>query len=283
MLNTWWFNIITYLLLSVMYSQFFKLATKNSKNDGALTILLQFLSGFVILLFIPFFSIQFPNNLKTYILLGISCIFYAIADRANTTSRRGLEVSTYSILNQMSTVFTFMWGIIFFKESLIIKKVFGAFLILIGNISILYKKRKFQWNKYVLIRLLGDLSLSIALLIDVGISDQFNLPIYICITMLIPALITIVAEKVKIKDIKTEFINCSKLAIFVLSASCGLISLTMIRAYQFASVTTIAPLCSLTTILNVLVAYIVFKEHDSIIKKIIASILIILGISLLNI
>ena len=124
MLNTWWFNIITYLLLSVMYSQFFKLATKNSKNDGALTILLQFLSGFVILLFIPFFSIQFPNNLKTYILLGISCIFYAIADRANTTSRRGLEVSTYSILNQMSTVFTFMWGIIFFKEYLIIKYSF---------------------------------------------------------------------------------------------------------------------------------------------------------------
>ena len=95
------------------------------------------------IVFIPFFKFQFPDNLRTYILLGISCIFYAIADRVNTTARRGLEVSVYSILGQLSTVFVIAWGIIFFKEAIVIKKIIGALLIIFGNIAVLYKKGKF--------------------------------------------------------------------------------------------------------------------------------------------
>ena len=73
-------------------------------------------------------------------LLGIACIFYAIADRINTTARRGLEVSIYSILGQLSTVFLILWGIIFFKETIVLKKIIGALLILMGNILVIYKK-----------------------------------------------------------------------------------------------------------------------------------------------
>lgn len=99
MINTWWFNIIAYLILYVIFTQFYKVATKNSKNDGALTILLQFLSGVIVLIFMPLFKFQFPITINTYIFLIIACIFYAIADRVNTTARRWLQVSTYSILS----------------------------------------------------------------------------------------------------------------------------------------------------------------------------------------
>ena len=149
MFSTWYVNLIIYLILYVLVTQMFKIATKSSKNDGALTILLQLLGGICVLIFIPFFKMKFPTNVSTYIFLGIATIFYAIADRVNTTARRGLEVSLYSILGQLSTVFIIIWGVLFFKEEIIIKKLLGALLILLGNIIVLYKKGRFEWNKYI--------------------------------------------------------------------------------------------------------------------------------------
>ena len=282
MLNTWYFNLVAYLVIYILFTQMYKIATKNSKNDGALTILLQLLGGLCVLIFVPFFKMQFPTHLSTYIFLGIAVIFYAIADRVNTTARRGLEVSLYSILGQLSTVFVIIWGILFFKEDIIIKKLFGAVLILFGNIMVLYKKGKFEWNKYILFSLLGNLAMSIGISVDVGISDQFNMPIYVALTLIVPALLILLIERVKIKDVIAEFKEGNKKAILTVGLSWGIMIIAMLRAYQYGTVTTIAPLCSITTILNVFVAYFVFKEKDSIIKKILAAIVVILGILLIK-
>ena len=283
MINTWWFNIIIYLILYVLFTQSYKLATKSSKHDGALTVLLQFLGGLTVLLFIPLFKIQFPTNIKTYILLLIACAFYAINDRINTTTRKGLEVSTHSMLSQLSTVFIITWGILFFKEPIVIKKIIGALLIIVGNIFVLYKKGKFEFNKYVLLSILCNIAFSIAISIDVGISDQFNLPLYVAITLLVPSILVFLFNKVKVSDVIEEYKTGNKKAIFVIVISWGIMIIEMIRSYQFGSVTTIAPIAAITTILNVFVAYFVQKEKDSMLKKVIAAIIVILGIILIKI
>lgn len=282
MINTWWFNIILYLVLYIVFTQFYKVATKDSKNDGALTILLQFLGGLFVLIFMPFFKMQFPTSISTYIFLGIAVIFYAIGDRVNTTARRWLEVSIYSILGQLSTVFVIAWGIIFFKEEIIIKKLLGALLILIGNIFILYKKRKFELNKYIIYSLFGNLAMSIGISVDVGISEQFNLPIYVALTLIVPSLLILIIERVKLKTIISEFKDGNKKAILAVGLSWGIMLIAMLRAYQFGTVTTIAPLCAITTILNVFVAYFVLKEKDSLFKKVLSAIIVIIGILLIK-
>ena len=283
MLNTWYFNLAVYLILYVLFTQFYKIATKNSKNDGALTILLQLLGGICVLIFMPFFKMQFPTNISTYIFLGIAIIFYAIADRVNTTARRGLEVSLYSILGQLSTVFVIAWGILFFKEEIIIKKLFGAFLILLGNVIVLYKKGKFEWNKYIIFSLLGNLAMSIGISVDVGISDQFNMPIYVALTLIVPALLILLVERIKIKDVVSEFKNGNKKAILFVGISWGIMIIEMLRTYQFGTVTTIAPLLAITTILNVFVAYFMLKEKDSLWKKVLSALIVLIGIILIKI
>lgn len=283
MINTWWFNIILYLFLYIVFTQSYKIATKKSKNDAALTVLLQFLGGVIVFLFAPLFKFHFPSNYMTWIFLGIACIFYAITDRVNTTARRGLDVSTYSILGQLSTVFLIIWGIIFFKEETIIKKIIGALLILIGNVIVLYKKGKFEFNKYIVYSLIGNLAMSIAVSVDVGISDEFNMPIYVALTLIVPSLIIFLADKVKFNDVTKEFKEGNKKAILLVGGSWGIMIVTMLRAYQFGSVTTIAPIASITTILNVFVAYFLLKEKDSLMKKILAAIIVILGIILIKI
>lgn len=283
MIDKWWIYLILYLILYVIYTQYYKIAANNTKNDGALTILLQLLSGLILLILIPIFKFKLPSNLLTYIFLIIACLFYAFSDRTNTTARRGLNVSTFSILNQLSTVFIIIFGVIFLKETLIIKKIIGAGLIIFGNIISIYKSKEKSWDKYCLYGLIGNLSLAIAVTIDVEISEEFNLPLYVSFTLIVPAILLILIERIKLKDIINEYKIGSKKAILIVCLIWGITEITILRAYQLGSVAVVAPLSSIKTLLNVFVAHFIFKESDSLAKKIIAAIIVILGVVIINI
>ena len=57
--NSWEFFVVLYLIASVLFSQEFKLANRNMKNAGSLTILLEIFTGLFSLLMIPFFETKF--------------------------------------------------------------------------------------------------------------------------------------------------------------------------------------------------------------------------------
>lgn len=278
----WILYVSLYIILAVAFTQFYKIVTKTSKSDGTLTVLLQFIAGISALLLCPFFKFSFPTDWKVYLFLGIACIFYAISDRMNTTVRSGLEASTFSIIKQLSTVFMILAGLLFFKEPFVLKKIIGAGLIIFSNILIFYKKGKQKLDKYVFLGILSNIAFSVALFLDVNISDNFNLAFYVALTLFIPALFITIAEKVKLSNIKKEFNNGNKKAIIITSLCWGTMIVVQLRAYQLGNVTTVAPLCALTVIGNVIVGYTLLKERDSLLKKIFSAILIIISIFLIK-
>ena len=156
-------------------------------------------------------------------------------------------------------------------------------MIIAGNVFVIYRKGKFKLNKYIILSILGNLAMSIGMSIDVGISDHFNMPIYVAITLIIPSLILLIAERTNPKNIIKEFKHGNKLAIMMVGLTWGTGMLLRLRAYQYGDITTIAPLCAIKTILNVFAAYFFLKERDSLPKKIIAAIIVILGIIIIKI
>ena len=206
-LNHWFIYVGLYLILATVFTQFYKIATKTLKKAGALTVLLQLTAGMMALLLCPFFEFKLPTNISVYIMLAISIIFYAITDRTNTTVRSGIEASTFSMLKQLSTTFMIFAGLLFFKEEFILTKFIGAMLIIYSNIILFYKKGKFEFNRYVLLGILANISFTIALFLDVNISDNFNLAFYVALTLIVPALLITIFEKIKPSEIKNEFIN----------------------------------------------------------------------------
>lgn len=278
----WLLYVGLYIVFSVIFSQFYKISTKKAKNHGELTVLIQGIAGLSILILIPLFDIKWPTNYLTYLFLLISCIFYAVNDRLNTTARSGLDVSTFSILGQLSTVFLILFGLLIFKEPFVLTKMIGALLITFGNVLIFYKKGKFNFNKYVLLGIIANIAFSIAMFIDVNLSSSFNLPIYISLELLIPALLIILFEKIKLKNIKEEFKIGNKLAIMLTGLSWGILIIFLLLAYQNGKVTVITPICALTVITNVIVSYIFLNERDNLLKKIIAAILIIISVILIK-
>lgn len=281
-LNNGLLYVLLYLVFATVFTQFYKITTKTLTKAGALTVLLEFMAGIIILMLCPFFEMKFPTDIRVYISLGLAIVFYAITDRLNTTVRKEIEASTFSILKQISTVFMIVAGIIFFKEQFLWNKIMGAILIIFSNILIFYKKGKFKFDKYVLLGVLSNLSFSIAMFLDVSISDNFNLPIYVAITLIVPAILIFIFDRIKFSEIKTELKNGNKKAMIITSITWGLSIFSQLRAYQLGNVTTIAPLCALTVILNVLVGYLFLKEKDSLLKKIFAAILVIISVILIK-
>ena len=283
LLNNWLLYVILYLFFATVFTQSYKVATKSLKKAGALTVILQTTAGLTALLLCPFFEFKFPTDIKIYILLGISIIFYAITDRINTTVRSGIEASTFSVLKQLSTTFMIIAGLVFLKEEFVITKFIGAMLIIFSNVLIFYNKGEMKFNKYVLLGIIANISFTIALFLDVNISENFNLPIYVAMTIIIPAVLISIFERISPKDIKEEFVNGNKKAMLLTGTTWGISIVTSLRAYQLGNVTIIAPLCALTVMLNVIVGYLFLRERDHLVRKIISAILIIISIILIKI
>lgn len=282
-LNNWLLYVALYLVLDTTFTQFYKVATKTMHRTGALTVLLQVTAGLIVLLLCPFFEFKFSTDIRVYIMLGIAIIFYTISDRVNTIVRSGIEASTFSMLKQLSTTFMIFAGLIFFKEQLVLTKFIGAMLIIFSNILIFYEKGKFKFNKYILLGIISNISYTIALFLDVNISDNFNLPIYVASTLMIPALLIMIFERIKLSEVKDELVKGDKKAIIITALCWGTMIVSQLRAYQLGSVTIVAPLCALTVILNVMVGYLFLKEKKNLLRKIISAILIIISIILIKI
>ena len=283
MLNNWVTWVVIYLVFATIFSQSFKKSNRNMSDAGSLTILLELFTAFFSLFFIPFFKLTISHNPHTYLILIVVIIIYAFTDRLNIEARYGLSTSTFSMLKQLSSVFLVILSFVILKEKVVITKVVGASLILIANVGLAVDKDgKFKINKYFLMSLASNILFAFGMLINVNISGEFNLGIYTIITVLFPSILITLFGKHSIKELKEEF-NLYDKKRFLLSAfSWCVMLISSVRAYQLGSVSVVAPLLTLTAIINTIYEFIFNKDKSEFIKKLIIGIIIIIGVLLIK-
>lgn len=283
MLNNWVTWVVIYLVFATIFSQSFKKSNRNMSDAGSLTILLELLTAFFSLFFIPFFKLTISHNPHTYLILIVVIVIYAFTDRLNIEARYGLSTSTFSMLKQLSSVFLVILSFVILKEKVVITKVVGASLILIANVGLAVDKDgKFKINKYFLMSLVSNILFAFGMLINVNISGEFNLGIYTIITVLFPSILITLFGKHSIKELKEEF-NLYDKKRFLLSAfSWCVMLISSVRAYQLGSVSVVAPLLTLTAIINTIYEFIFNKDKSEFIKKLIIGIIIIIGVLLIK-
>lgn len=282
-LKSWEFWTAIYLISAILFAQGFKKANRNMKNASLLTILLELFTALFSCFLIPLFQIKFPTDITVYITLLIVAIIYAVTDRLNIEARYGLDPSIFSMLKQLSTVFIIILGIIFLKEPFVLKKIIGAVIIIFANILLTFNKGKFKINKYFIMSFISNFLFAIAMLINVGISDNFNIAIYTILTVSIPALLIMLIGRYKISDLRKEF-NLYNKKLFIFSACMwSLMLISSVKAYELGNIVLVASLFSLTSILNAFIEFIFNKNRGELLKKVIVSILIIIGVILVRI
>ena len=282
-LNSWKFWVMLYLVSAVVFAQAFKKANRNMKSAGALTILLEVFTAFFALFFIPFFDFTWPTDTSVYLTLLAVVSIYAITDRLNIEARYGLDPSVFSMLKQLSTVFLIILGFIFLKEQIVLKKIIGSVIIIFANVLLVFNKGKIKFNKYFIMSFVSNFLFAVVMLINVNISNYFNLAFYTILTVFTPSILIFIFGKHSLKELKYEF-NYYDKKYFLLASFCWcLMLIASVRSYQLGNVTLIAPLLTLTSILNTMYEYFVCKNKSKFIQKVIASILIIIGVIIIKI
>lgn len=275
--------VIIYLIFSLLFAQCFKETNRNMKNASALTILLEIFTALFALLLSPLFTFKFSLNPKILLTLGTVTIIYAATDRLNIEARYGLAPSTFSMLKQLSTVFLVIFGFVFLKEKIVLTKITGITLILLANIFLsTNNKGKLELNKYFIMCLISNFLFAIAMFINVNISDNFNIGLYTVMTVLIPALIIKIVSKLSIKDLKQEFKLYDKKKFMIVSFSWAMMLISSVKAYEYGNISIVAPLLTLSMITNSIYEYFIDKDKKSLKRKLIISLLIVLGIILIK-
>ncbi len=278
--NTWQFSVVAYLVFLTLFYQFYRLAVREVVKDGAATVIIQLIGALSILAFTPLFPLVFPKSIWVYITFLLACIFYAITDRLNTTVRKHIDVSTFAIISELSTVFIVIIGFTVLEEDFTVLKALGALIVLAANFALLYQKGQIKLTRYTNLAIFAQLAFSVALSIDISISDHFNLPFYIFLSLLIPAFIISAAEKLNIKTLRHEWFQVNKLYFVITGTSWGLLIFFMLRMYALGPVTTLAPIAATSVLINVLVAALFLGERNHIKKKIMLAFVVIIGVIL---
>ncbi len=279
----WYVYLLVFIIARLLYVQSLNKVAPKFKNPSKGTILLQIFAGIIALFFIPFFKIQFSTNITDYVLILIACILYAVTDYLTTLVYQHLDGATNDIIAQITTVFLIIYGLVFFQESITLVHLLGAFLILLANVLLSLAKKKSEKTslKWILLAAFSRFTFATAITIDVEVSKLFNLPLYIAITLFLPAFMIITFNRFSVKEVLQEFNSKTKKLILLNAFVWVIMIIGGILSLQSYKMSIVAPLRATTTILNTIVGAIWFKQTDNLWAKIIASLMVIAGIALL--
>lgn len=276
--------VICYLVFALIFSQGFKKVNRTMKNASALTILLELFTGLFAIIMSIFFKYTFPSDIKVYITLFVVTIIYAVTDRLNIEARYGLSPSNFSMLKQLSTVFLVIFGLVFLKEQLVFKKILGAIIIVVSNVMLAVNKYgKFEFNKYFIFCLISNFLFAVAMFINVNISSMFNIGIYTLITVFIPSIIIKLFSRLSFKDLEEEFNLYNKPLFILVSFAWCMMLISSVKAYEYGSISVVAPLLTLTALTNTIYEFIVDKDKKRFYYKLVISILILIGVILIKV
>jgi len=281
--NYWQVNLTLAILLFVIMHQNYRIVGQRVKGTSNMAVITGIIGSVVFILLIPFFELKFPSDWRIYALLLLSNVFYVGQDLLKFKSYKYLDISVISILFQISKVFFIIYGLLFFKETLTFYEMIGIGLILFGSGMVSFRRSKFEINKHSWLVIGSALAFATAMSIDVGISKQFNLPFYLLMIYFIPASAIFIGGRKNIKMIKRDFIGTERnwyyLIIAGITSAFGM--LFYLLALRQGQVSIVAPISSLTVLLNVFAGYIFLKERDNLGKRVLAAVIAIIGVILL--
>lgn len=276
----WQFYVVLGIIADVVFTQNYKLALSKTKNVSAAVIAMDIIAAITILVWVPLYHFAFSTNIFIYLILLVGVIFGSINDRLKASARKYLPAGEAAILNELTGAIIILTGFLIFKQPFIFTKAIGALLIFAANGILIYRKGKFIFNKYTLLFILACIVLSIEITLDIGFTKYFNLPFYISIVFLISAFLIGLATKTSIKEARKEFIIGNKKNFVLTGTAWALSFLSTVKAAQLGPIVVVIPLMSLSVLLNVLIARHVHNEKEELGRKIIAALVIIIGLFL---
>lgn len=230
--------------------------------------------NYLTLLYLP----PAPPAQVLFILLAI--LFYGIYERFHFSARKHIDASTMSVIFRLAPVIAFAGSLALFHESLTWEKLFGTGLILMASFIVIHKNPQLSFSRPFFAALVSATALGLAWMVDKPASFGFPPTFYSFILWTAP-LAVIAFPLPTIKQLKKEaVIGGWKVALLGLMNVVGYVA--QIKALSLAEASKVIPITSSSGTIIVLAGIFLLHEKTFMTKKILAGILMLIGVLLLR-
>lgn len=196
---------------------------------------------------------------------------------------KAIEASEFIIFSSTRAIWTIAVALLFLGESFNLPKTLGTILILFAVIFVSFKKKRIRLQKGHLFALAAAFCIGVGLANDAFILGHSDALSYGALAFILPGILTLFVFPSSTKKLKT-YLNLkllSKILLLSVFYCIGFISIYI--AYQKGGAASqIAPIGQSVVVLTVLLAALFLKERDNLLKKIIAAIIVSIGVLLLK-
>lgn len=226
-----------------------------------------------------------PNLFKLpahqFVYLSLAALFYALFERSQFIARKHIESSTLAVVFRLTTVTAFLGSLIVFKESASLSKIVGTTLLIGSSLIVIHKNPHIKNVRALGVAVFCAVALGLAWMTDkqasVGLSASFYSALMWAIPLPFIALPTLTVSQIKIE----MRIGWWKIALAAFLNVLGFV--LYIKALSLAEASRVIPIVSSSSAtLSVFGGIFLLNEKTYMTRKLIAGILMFLGILLLK-
>ena len=257
---------------------------KGEKSDAmATSIIFQYMGFVMVLAFALFHGFSLPPLTQYPVNFIAQAVLWGLSSLLLFKASKSLEASEVTIISTVSSVITIITAVFFLHDVFNTQRVLGTILILASVIFVSFQNKKMRLNKGVLFALAYSLCSGVAITNDAFILQKTDVYSMLVIGWLTPGLFLTITNPGAIKKMGYFFHKKRFMKIFLLTLfyAFGGIAfyLAITTGGQASQVATISQTSIIATII---IAALFLKERDHLIKKIVASIFVMIGILLLR-
>ena len=216
---------------------------------------------------------------QTLLIVGAT-LGYGLYERSHFLARKELDASTTAILFRLTPVITFIGAILFLREQLTITKLLGAATLIGASLVVVHKNPKLQASRAVWIAIFAATMLGLAGVFDKPASLGIPANLY-SIALWGLSLLIVAFPSISLSQLKTEFIIGGwKVALTAFLNVVGFVF--YVQALSLADASLVTPVTSSSGTLTVLAGIFILKEKTFVGRKILAGVLMLIGILLLR-
>lgn len=282
---SWLIYSLLALVFFVIYDVAGRFFATRSQNPQAFAVIYNL--GVALMSPIIFiFDRTLPTGITPYIIgmtiLGL--IIWGLNGRYEYFAKKHTEASVFSIVIKLGPVISFFLAILFLKESFTLPKLAGVTLIVLANVILLagnlhHAKIDLRGIRYTL--LLAVL-LSVAWLFDAVNVKAWGVGTFCAFSFFAPVIMSSYFPTIKKTDLQNE-LRLTPWWQFLVLGFFNLIGYGfMLKALTIGEASNVMPIATSTTPLVVLTGVIFLGERDSLLRKVFASILVVIAIYLMR-
>jgi drug/metabolite transporter (DMT)-like permease len=282
----WFFYTSIAVLIFVAVNMLQRIIGVKSKSVKASAVVFNFFGMlFAISLFLltnqPS-SLQLPTSSQAWFYLGLGALFYGLYEKGRFYTAKYLPASVLTIVFNVSIVMAFVGSAILYQEAETVNKIIGGVLILVALLLISFKgkneqKHTTRWRMFVSIMIC--LVCGLGIMFDKKGATAFSPNIYSAFVWSIGFLV-VCFPKIPIQDVKNEFKQNWKKQFLLAALNVAGYNLQL-KAFELGDATSVIPLLQICSLLTVLAGTVFLKEKGHFVKKMVAAILGLIGVSLL--